>query len=41
MRGPSFMDLRMIINKDIDTASWLFTISSFGYIVGSLVGGKL
>jgi hypothetical protein len=39
-KGPSFPDLRMIVNKDLGTASWIFTITAIGYMLGSLVGGK-
>ena len=30
LMGPSFPDLRLIVQKDIDTASWLFTTFSIG-----------
>ncbi|KAL4228766.1 hypothetical protein ACF0H5_011808 [Mactra antiquata] len=39
--GPSFPDLRLIVKQDIDSASWLFTIHSVGYMVGSFGGGIL
>lgn len=39
--GPSFPDLREIVQKDLDTASWLFTVFSIGYLVGSFIGGIL
>jgi hypothetical protein len=38
--GPSFPDLRLIVNQELDTASWLFTIFSIGYLIGSFFGGK-
>ena len=31
MIGPTFPDLRIIIDKDLSTASWLFTAKSLGY----------
>ena len=37
--GPTFPDLRLIINEDLDTASWLLTGTSIGFLVGSIVAG--
>ncbi|XP_060607776.1 sodium-dependent glucose transporter 1A-like isoform X2 [Ruditapes philippinarum] len=39
--GPSFPDLQLVVQETLDTASWLFTIYSFGYMTGSLGGGLL
>ncbi|XP_053374264.1 sodium-dependent glucose transporter 1-like [Mercenaria mercenaria] len=39
--GPSFPDLRIIVDQDLDTASWLFTIAAIGYMVGSFLSGIL
>lgn len=41
MGGPTFPDLRLIVQKDISAASWLFTVGAIGYVVGSLVFGVL
>ncbi|XP_045169469.2 sodium-dependent glucose transporter 1A-like [Mercenaria mercenaria] len=41
MNGPVFPDLRQIIREDLATSSWMFTVGSFGYLSGSLVGGIL
>ncbi|XP_045169901.2 sodium-dependent glucose transporter 1A-like [Mercenaria mercenaria] len=39
--GPSFPDLRLIAQQELDTAAWLFTIFSIGYLIGSFFGGIL
>lgn len=39
--GGTFPDLRLIIDKDLETASWIFTLGSFGYMLGSFLGGIL
>ncbi|XP_045168516.2 sodium-dependent glucose transporter 1A-like isoform X1 [Mercenaria mercenaria] len=39
--GPSFPDLQLVVEQTLDTASWLFTIYSFGYMAGSFAGGLL
>ncbi|XP_052763906.1 uncharacterized protein LOC128205894 [Mya arenaria] len=39
--GPSFADLRQIVNQDLEAGSWLFTTAGIGYLVGSLLGGIL
>ncbi|XP_052248788.1 sodium-dependent glucose transporter 1-like isoform X4 [Dreissena polymorpha] len=39
--GPSFTDLRQIVNEDLESASWLFTICFMGYLLGSIIGGVL
>ncbi|XP_052806478.1 sodium-dependent glucose transporter 1-like [Mya arenaria] len=39
--GSTFPDLRLIINKDLDTASWIFTGGSIGYMTGAFVFGLL
>ncbi|KAL4237401.1 hypothetical protein ACF0H5_002119 [Mactra antiquata] len=41
MVGPTFPDLRQIINEDLATTSWMFPAGSFGYLVGSFFGGFL
>ena len=33
LMGPSFPDLRLIVQQDIDTASWLFTTFSIGKLL--------
>ena len=37
--GPTLPDLRIITGTDLDTASWLFTSFSFGYMFGCLISG--
>ncbi|KAH3718200.1 hypothetical protein DPMN_060999 [Dreissena polymorpha] len=39
--GPSLADLRQIVNQDLESASWLFTICAIGYVLGSFLGGVL
>ncbi|XP_045170284.2 sodium-dependent glucose transporter 1A-like [Mercenaria mercenaria] len=39
--GGTFPDLRLIIQKDLETASWIFTLGSLGYLVGAFIGGLL
>ncbi|KAL3832492.1 hypothetical protein ACJMK2_024131 [Sinanodonta woodiana] len=39
--GPAFPDLRLIVNKDLTTASWLLTAWTTGYLAGSLIYGLL
>ncbi|KAH3718192.1 hypothetical protein DPMN_060991 [Dreissena polymorpha] len=39
--GPSLPDLQQIVNQDLESASWLFTICALGYVLGSLFGGVL
>ena len=31
----------MIINEDLDTSSWLFTVTSLGFLLGSMATGFL
>lgn len=38
-RGPAFLDLQIITHTDMEAASFFFTSSSAGYLVGSLVAG--
>ncbi|KAL3832493.1 hypothetical protein ACJMK2_024132 [Sinanodonta woodiana] len=39
--GPAFPDLRLIVNKDLATSSWLLTAWTTGYLAGSLIYGVL
>ncbi|XP_060569476.1 sodium-dependent glucose transporter 1-like [Ruditapes philippinarum] len=39
--GGTFPDLRLIIQKDLETASWIFTLGSLGYLLGAFIGGLL
>ncbi|KAL3831377.1 hypothetical protein ACJMK2_023130 [Sinanodonta woodiana] len=39
--GPALPDLRLIIQKDLETASWLFVSRTVGYVVGAFVSGYL
>ncbi|KAK3603651.1 hypothetical protein CHS0354_017367 [Potamilus streckersoni] len=39
--GPAFPDLRLIVNKDLSTSSWLLTAWTTGYLAGSLIYGVL
>ena len=39
LSGTAFPDIRLIVDKDLETASWLFTGGSLGYMVGAFVGG--
>ncbi|KAL3832490.1 hypothetical protein ACJMK2_024130 [Sinanodonta woodiana] len=39
--GPAFPDLRLIVNKDLTTASWLLTAWTTGFLAGSLIYGVL
>ncbi|KAL4221950.1 hypothetical protein ACF0H5_018001 [Mactra antiquata] len=41
MLGGAFPDLRLIINKDLQTASWIYTAGSFGNMIGALSSGYL
>ncbi|BFY96963.1 hypothetical protein BsWGS_00003 [Bradybaena similaris] len=38
-QGPTFLDLQIITNTDVESASFFFTAASFGYMVGSFVSG--
>ncbi|KAH9499283.1 hypothetical protein Btru_003606 [Bulinus truncatus] len=38
-QGPTFLDLQIITNTNIEEASAFFTSSSFGYMVGSFISG--
>ncbi|XP_076439122.1 sodium-dependent glucose transporter 1A-like [Babylonia areolata] len=38
-RGPAFLDLQIITQTDVEAASYFFTSSSVGYLVGSFVAG--
>ena len=40
-RGPAFLDLQIITHTDVKAASFFFTASSVGYLVGSLVAGMV
>ncbi|XP_050419475.2 sodium-dependent glucose transporter 1-like [Patella vulgata] len=40
-RGPSFLDLQLITNTDIEKASTYFTAGSVGYLFGSSICGLL
>ncbi|XP_045169882.2 sodium-dependent glucose transporter 1A-like [Mercenaria mercenaria] len=37
--GPTLPDLRLIINEDLSTTSWIFTAKSLGGLFGSVCGG--
>ena len=39
LAGTAFPDIRLIVKKDLETASWLFTGGSLGYMIGAFVGG--
>ncbi|KAH3716278.1 sodium-dependent glucose transporter 1A-like [Dreissena polymorpha] len=39
--GATFPELRLIMDKNIETASWIFTAGSLGYLLGSFVFGLL
>ncbi|XP_045201860.1 sodium-dependent glucose transporter 1A-like [Mercenaria mercenaria] len=39
MIGPTFPDLRIIIDEDLSTSSWIFTAKSLGGLIGSVFGG--
>ncbi|XP_052248315.1 sodium-dependent glucose transporter 1-like isoform X2 [Dreissena polymorpha] len=39
--GATFPDLRLIMDKNIETASWIFTVGSLGYLLGSFAFGLL
>lgn len=41
MRGPSFIDLQLISGADVESGSFYYTASAFGYIVGALFTGAL
>lgn len=38
-QGPAFLDLQIITNTDVETASAFFTSASCGYMVGSFISG--
>ncbi|KAK6192066.1 hypothetical protein SNE40_003610 [Patella caerulea] len=40
-RGPSFLDLQLITNTDVEKASTYFTATAVGYMAGSFAGGVL
>lgn len=37
--GPTFPDLRLIIEEDLSRASWIFTAISLGGLIGTILGG--
>ncbi|XP_013094907.2 sodium-dependent glucose transporter 1A-like isoform X1 [Biomphalaria glabrata] len=39
--GPSFLDLQIVTNTDVEKASAFFTGSSIGYLTGSILSGAL
>ncbi|KAK7008860.1 sodium-dependent glucose transporter 1A-like isoform X1 [Biomphalaria glabrata] len=39
--GPSFLDLQIVTNTDVEEASAFFTGSSIGYLTGSILSGAL
>ena len=41
MFGTTFPDLRAIINENLETASWLFTATPAGFLLGSVLTGLL
>ncbi|XP_055957635.1 sodium-dependent glucose transporter 1A-like [Patella vulgata] len=40
-RGPSFLDIQLITNTNVEKASTFFTAASVGYLSGSLISGIL
>ena len=38
-RGPAFLDIQIITQTNVEQASFFFTASSIGYLVGSLIAG--
>ncbi|XP_076461019.1 sodium-dependent glucose transporter 1A-like [Babylonia areolata] len=40
-RGPAFLDIQIITQTDVEQASFFYTASSVGYLVGSLVAGVI
>ncbi|KAK6192412.1 hypothetical protein SNE40_003881 [Patella caerulea] len=40
-RGPSFLDIQLITNTNVEKASTFFTAGSVGYLCGSLISGVL
>ncbi|KAK6192282.1 hypothetical protein SNE40_003778 [Patella caerulea] len=40
-RGPSFLDVQLITNTNVEKASTFFTAGSVGYLCGSLISGVL
>ena len=41
IKGPTFLDIQTITHTDVTEASAFVTSASFGYMVGSLVGGAI
>ena len=39
--GPTLPDLQLLLDISLQSASWLFTSFSFGYMIGCLVYGLL
>ena len=39
--GPTLPEIRLIIRKDLDKSSWLFTVSFIGHFLGSAALGLL
>jgi MFS family permease len=39
--GPTFPDLRLITGENLETASWLVTITASGFLIGSGVTGLM
>ncbi|PVD30383.1 hypothetical protein C0Q70_09648 [Pomacea canaliculata] len=40
-RGPAFLDIQIITQTDVKSASFFFTAASVGYLVGSLTAGMV
>ena len=40
-QGPTFLDILIITNTDIETGAYFFTAQWCGYMIGSLVSGYL
>ncbi|PVD19262.1 hypothetical protein C0Q70_19748 [Pomacea canaliculata] len=38
-RGPAFLDIQIITQTDVESASFFFTAASVGYLIGSLTAG--
>ncbi|GFS16001.1 sodium-dependent glucose transporter 1 [Elysia marginata] len=41
MKGPSFIDLQLIADTDVEGGSAFFTAYAFGYMMGSLLAGSI
>lgn len=39
--GPTLLDLGRRVSRDVEHMTFIFTARSFGYLIGSVVGGVL